>query len=265
MKKTLAIAGLALWIFGSGWYYTCKIKERCYNGSSPGTTEESLVQSVYPLLFEWESDKPLTGTGFIAWRDSLTALATTGNILQLVGLYSLSEVNRTKEMDLGLARAKMVRALFPGIPDSQISLKSMEDSGLSPASGKQMQALSAAIKVAEKSVDIAIGNYTIYFPSNSAVKTADPKADLYLDDLAAYLKKSSKTVELTGHTDDIGPNSVNYSMGLLRAESIRTALVERGVPVDRISVSSKGEEKPLGPNDTEGNRALNRRTEIVVK
>ncbi|MHC1773862.1 MAG: OmpA family protein [Lentimicrobium sp.] len=265
MKKTLAIAGLALWIFGSGWYYTCRIKERCYNGSSPGTTEAGPVQSGYPLLFDWESDKPLTGTDFIAWRDSLTALVTSGNKLQLVGLYSLSETNRTTEMDLGLARAKMVRELFPGIPDSLISLKSMEDRGLSSGSGKQIPALSAEISVAEEPEVIAIGNYIIYFPSNSAVKISDPKADLYLDDLAAYLKKSSKTVELTGHTDDIGLNNVNYSMGLLRAESIRSALVERGVPVDRISVSSKGEENPLSPNDTEENRAKNRRTEIVVK
>jgi len=45
MKKFLAIAGLALWLVGSGWYYTCKIKEQCYNGSPPpgpvaGKTEQ---------------------------------------------------------------------------------------------------------------------------------------------------------------------------------------------------------------------------------
>lgn len=268
MKKTLAIAGLALWIFGSGWYYTCKIKDRCYNGSSPGQTEANQVQSGYPLLFDWESEKPMTGTGFPVWRDSLTELVKSGNVLQLAGLFSLSEANQTSEKDLGMARAKMVRVLFPDIPDSMISLTSMENNGLVSADGNPIQALLAEIKVAEKTNVLgtkAKGIYIINFPSNSAEKIANSQADQYLDDLATTLKNSSKTVEVIGHTDNIGPDEVNYSMGLLRAESIRSALVARGIPVTRISVSSKGEEQPVGLNDTEENRAKNRRTEIVVK
>lgn len=268
MKKTLAIAGLALWIFGSGWYYTCKIKDRCYNGSSPGQTEVNPLQSGYLLLFDWESDKPLTGTGFPVWRDSLMALVKSGNVLQLSGLFSSSETNQTIEKDLGLARAKMVRSLFPDIPDSLISLTSMEDNGLTPADGNPVPALLAEIKVAE-TVEapeaIASDKYTIYFPSNSAEKIVNSQSDQYLDNLATTLKNSSKTVEIIGHTDNIGPDGINYSMGLLRAESIRAALVARRIPVARISVSSKGEEQPAGPNDTEENRAKNRRTEIVVK
>jgi outer membrane protein OmpA-like peptidoglycan-associated protein len=268
MKKTLAIAGLALWIIGSGWYYTCKIKDQCYNGSSPGQKEAKALQSTYPLLFDWESDKPLTGTGFPAWRDSLTALVKPGNVLQLTGLFSLSESNQSVENDLGLARAKMVRSLFAGIPDSLISLTSMEDNRLSPDDGNPVPALLADITVEEavKVPDaIAPDKYTIYFPSNSAKKIANLQVDQYLDNLAIALKNSSKTVEIIGHTDNIGPDEVNYSMGLLRAESIRSVLVARGIPVARISVSSKGEEQPAGPNDTEENRAKNRRTEIVVK
>ncbi len=268
MKKALAIAGLALWIFGSGWYYTCKIKDRCYNGSSPGQTEANPVQSGYPLLFDWESDKPLTGTRFPVWRDSLIELVKPGNVLQLSGLFSRSETNQTSEKNLGLARAKMVRGLFPDIPDSLISLTSMADDGLSSADGNPVPALLAEIKVAEtiKAPEaIASDKFTIYFPTNSAEKIVNYPADQYLDNLATGLKNSSKTVEIIGHTDNIGPDEVNYSMGLLRAESIQSALVVRGIPVARISVSSKGEKQPTSPNDTEENRAKNRRTEIVVK
>lgn len=272
MKKTLAIAGLVLWIAGSGWYYTCKIKERCYNGSSPGQAEVGKMQggseTINPLMFAWESEKPLTGTGFTLWRDSLTQLANQGTKLQLSGLYNQSEKNRTNKKDLGLARAKMARALFPGVPDALISLTSRMDNSLSSKDGKPIIAVTAEIIVSEKSdspEDIALDIGSIYFPSNSSDKAADPRTDKLLNKLAASLKNSSKTLEIIGHTDNVGSDEVNYSMGLLRARSIRSSLIAMGAPASQITASSKGEKQPVGPSETEAGRAKNRRTEIIVK
>jgi OmpA-OmpF porin, OOP family len=272
MKKTLAIAGLALWIFGSGWYYTCKIKERCFNGSSPGQTETNQIQgnpeNNYAVVFDWNSEKPVTGTRFVAWRDSLTALAKSGKIIDFSGLYNQSEKNSTKETNLGLARATLVRALFPDIPDSLFSLTSRVDNGLTSENGTALMALITGIMEKEKAASPtspALTNTTIYFPSNSAGKIADSKIDLYLDNLSAALKNSPKTLEIIGHTDNVGSDETNYKMGLLRANSIRSILLDRGVPASKISASSKGETQPVASNDSEDGRAKNRRTEIVVK
>lgn len=269
MKKTLAIAGLALWMIGSGWYYTCKIKERCYDGSSPGRAETELNQSGnvadYPLMFDRDSEKPFTGTGFIAMRDSLTALIRPGTKLQLSGLFGPGETNPTAEQDLGLARAKMARALFPGIPDSLFSFTSRPDSVLFANVDSKLPAVEASLIEAALPEVVDIGNYTINFPSNSAARISEPATDIYLDKLVEVLKNSDKVVEITGHTDNIGTNEVNLKMGLWRANSIKSLLTAKGVPASKISTTSKGEEQPLASNDSEDGRAKNRRIEIIVK
>lgn len=269
MKKTLAIAGLALWMTGSGWYYTCKIKERCYDGSSPGLAETEVNQSGIiadnPLMFDRNSEKPLAGAGFSAWRDSLTTLVKPGSKLQISGLFSPDEKNLTTEPDLGIARAKMARAMFPGIPDSLILFESRSDGELLATEGSKLYAIEASVIAATLPEVAEIGNFSINFPSNSTSPISDPATDLYLDKLVEVLKNSDKVLEITGHTDNIGTNEVNQKVGLMRANSTRSLLISKGVPSSKISTFSKGEDQPAFSNETEEGRAKNRRIEIIVK
>ncbi|MBW6492192.1 MAG: OmpA family protein [Lentimicrobium sp.] len=269
MKKTLAIAGLALWMIGSGWYYTCKIKERCYDGSSPGHSETEVNQSGiiadYPLMFDWESEKPMIGTGFVVWRDSLASLIKPGSKLKLSGLFSPEEKNLTSEQDLGLARARLARTLFSGVPDSLILIESRTDGGLLASAGSKLAAVDISVVETVSNEVEEIGSFTINFPSNSAARISDPATDIYLDKLVEVLKNSDKTIEITGHTDNIGTNEINEKMGLMRANAIRSVLISKGVPAAKILTFSKGEELPAFSNDTEEGRSKNRRIEIIVK
>jgi OOP family OmpA-OmpF porin len=49
-----------------------------------------------------------------------------------------------------------------------------------------------------------------------------------------------------------------------RAEAVRSYLVSKGLPSDKISAVGKGKANPVAPNDTADGRANNRRVEIVV-
>ena len=94
-----------------------------------------------------------------------------------------------------------------------------------------------------------------------------PSGDLgdYLNNLSEYLKaNASKKVLITGHTDNIGSDGSNRLLGTWRAEYLQTYLIDSGVPAERISIESKGEEAPVADNNTEAGRAQNRRIEIAI-
>jgi len=97
--------------------------------------------------------------------------------------------------------------------------------------------------------------------------TMPDEAKAELDQLVAKLKAepNGAFIEIEGHTDNAGPNAVNYKLGLERAEAVKRYLYEQHqVPLHKISVISYGEEKPITPNKTKDGRAQNRRVVIKV-
>jgi outer membrane protein OmpA-like peptidoglycan-associated protein len=71
-------------------------------------------------------------------------------------------------------------------------------------------------------------------------------------------------IELSAHTDDLGSDKYNDRLSSLRGQAVAKWLKERGVEADRIESKGYGKRKPLVPNDSDENRALNRRVEIKV-
>lgn len=83
--------------------------------------------------------------------------------------------------------------------------------------------------------------------------------------LAEVLNKNpQRTVLIEGYTDSTGTASHNQELSERRAQSVRSALQERGISGDRISTRGYGQQFPVAPNDTAGNRQMNRRVEIVL-
>ena len=76
-------------------------------------------------------------------------------------------------------------------------------------------------------------------------------------------------VSLEGHTDSVGSEEYNLSLGERRGDSVQRALEEKGITSDRMTTKSYGEERPAEPNtnpdgsDNPAGRAKNRRTEII--
>ena len=69
-------------------------------------------------------------------------------------------------------------------------------------------------------------------------------------------------IELVGHTCDIGPEAYNQTLSERRAKGIFDYLVSQGVPAGDIDTRGEGERTPQVPNDSDANRARNRRVEI---
>ncbi len=74
---------------------------------------------------------------------------------------------------------------------------------------------------------------------------------------------SKVTVE--GHCDERGTNEYNMALGLKRARAAYDELVGAGVPADKLSIVSYGEELPKDPSSSEDAYAKNRRVHFNVK
>jgi len=72
------------------------------------------------------------------------------------------------------------------------------------------------------------------------------------------------TLRVEGHTDNTGNPAFNDQLSLRRAEAVRAAMIERGVPSGRLVAAGYGQNNPVGDNNTEDGRARNRRIEIRI-
>ncbi len=103
----------------------------------------------------------------------------------------------------------------------------------------------------------------ITFASGST--SLDDGASALMDSLAILVDDCAPVpVEIGGHTDSDGPAEANLRLSQERADSVRDALIERGIDAARLTAVGYGEAEPLVPNDTEENKARNRRIELLL-
>lgn len=119
-------------------------------------------------------------------------------------------------------------------------------------------------KIDEVQLERVKDRMVVYFPYKSIRREDNDAIDDYLARLAQQLISSGQKVSITGHTDFVGEPKDNLSVGLRRAESIRAALIKKGVPKGQIRCYSKGDTQPVATNDTPLGRYKNRRVEIRV-
>lgn len=110
---------------------------------------------------------------------------------------------------------------------------------------------------------------SLLFPSGSAV--VNKRGKEALAKLAGVLNTTKDiNVEVEGHTDTVPINTKvypdNWALSTARATSIvRILMGDYSVNPDRIKASGRGEHEPIASNSTDGGRALNRRTEIIIE
>ena len=71
------------------------------------------------------------------------------------------------------------------------------------------------------------------------------------------------SIQVVGHTCDIGPVRHNQGLSERRAQSVVDYLVANGIQENEIEWEGRGQHEPRYPNDSEENRARNRRVEIT--
>lgn len=109
-----------------------------------------------------------------------------------------------------------------------------------------------------------IATYAQFFDFDKDVVKSEFKSRLqHAADLIKNNPNLSRVI-IAGHTDNIGRFEYNQELGRRRAQAVLDLLLKYGVSPDRLSLVSFGDQKPVVPNNTEENRARNRRVEFHV-
>lgn len=116
-------------------------------------------------------------------------------------------------------------------------------------------------KLSDRGIVLTLGD--VLFTTGKA--DLSPPANASIDKLAQFLMNHpDRNLSIEGHTDSVGSDSYNDALSERRAESVKTALVARGVSAERITAKGLGKRFPVASNSTAQGRQLNRRVEVVV-
>lgn len=117
-----------------------------------------------------------------------------------------------------------------------------------------------AVSIREDKVVI---NGVIGFKTASA--TLQPNALPLLKQVAStLLAAATLSLEIQGHTDDVGNAAANIRLSKRRAEAIRAVLVKNGVAARRLVATGFGPTRPRATNKTAAGREQNRRVEFLI-
>ena len=113
----------------------------------------------------------------------------------------------------------------------------------------------------EENAKLELNN--IVFETNSAELTTISYTEL--DRVVEVLKINTKLkFEISAHTDNVGSDIYNLKLSEKRAKSVVEYLIDKGVSKENLIAKGYGESKPIAPNDTDENKAKNRRVELEI-
>jgi len=104
----------------------------------------------------------------------------------------------------------------------------------------------------------------ILFDSGKAI--IKPQSQGIINKIATVMNENPDwNFQIIGHTDSDGDTDKNLKLSKQRAESVKQALVAKGIKTKRLSTLGKGESEPLNTNNSPEEKANNRRVEFIKK
>jgi len=113
----------------------------------------------------------------------------------------------------------------------------------------------------EKGETIRLSN--VFFDFGKATLRTESFAEL--DRVVALLNENNNlTIQIQGHTDNVGDDSSNLTLSDNRAKAVKNYILKKGIKDSRVISKGFGETKPLNKNVTEQERQENRRVEFLI-
>jgi|GEM_PF-4621126 len=111
------------------------------------------------------------------------------------------------------------------------------------------------------SFDMPVVLEGVYFQAGSSSLMIDSFQNLNY--IVSILKQYPELkIEIGGHTDSLGDAQFNLKLSQLRAESVLSYLISKGVSSNQLEAKGYGETQPIDDNSTKNGRRKNRRVEI---
>lgn len=135
------------------------------------------------------------------------------------------------------------------------------DTIVSIPEGYDEQLCNLSLKPIQKDMVVQLKN--IQFESDSYILMRSSHTEL--DKVFKLLEANPELqIEILAHTDDIGTDDYNNQLSSKRGEAALEYLVKKGISRERLTSHGYGKHRPLVPNTSDANRAINRRVEFKV-
>ena len=237
-----------------------------------------VTQELYSYRESIEKDNP---TLLIAWQSEMARYNRTGNFDSRIFDQYFSEEIRLRRLRTDVILSE---DLYPRPGDEQYILEAYSCSEIEQILGDwrfcsdcseddrtllrdklntifNNRCLSANTQ--STPIQGSINVESILFDTNSDV--IKPESYIIIEKLFQKLTQfPNMEIEIGGHTDSVGDAAENQSLSQRRSDSVKKALIEKGIDGSRLVARGYGEYKPLYTNSTAEGRKKNRRTEIKV-
>ncbi|WP_072870511.1 OmpA/MotB family protein [Desulfofundulus thermosubterraneus] len=219
----------------------------------------------------------------ITYADMITLL-----LIFFIVMYSLSQVDIKKFRMLAESLSKAMGgggvilenlgpSVVPGISGTETEAQTREDVADQAEMENirrellrevQRQGLGARVSATIEERGIVLSfQEEVLFKLGSAELT--PRAREIIAAVAPVLLKTPNYIRIEGHTDNLPINTERYPSNWELSTARATAVVQELIrtanfPPQRLSAVGYGEYRPRVPNDSEANRQLNRRVDVVI-
>ncbi len=174
----------------------------------------------------------------------------------LIGLMELMEIPETEDTQITIED-------ITGLHSREKSL--VENITRFVQSSKQKQNISS--RVLKGKIIVSIKGKALF---NSGSASLNRTAISIFDDIIQILYDYPEyNINIKGHTDNVPISTTifpsNWELSAVRATTVLKYLISKGITPQRLTATGYGDVMPLVPNDSEENRAKNRRVEFVLE
>lgn len=124
----------------------------------------------------------------------------------------------------------------------------------------EMQLKDLNARKTDRGMVVTLGD--VLFDSGQARLLADGNSSM-VKIANVFRDNPQRKALIEGYTDSVGGADANYALSERRASAVMSALINLGVPAERLSMKAHGEEQPVASNSTAAGRQLNRRVEVL--
>lgn len=110
----------------------------------------------------------------------------------------------------------------------------------------------------DEGLAVPMNNLFFEFGKHNVLPASIPE----LTRISGIIQRYNLKVEIAGHTDDVSDDKFNQQLSEKRADAVKDFLISKGCSMSLLVTKGYGESKPVAPNDSEENRAKNRRVEL---
>jgi chemotaxis protein MotB len=168
----------------------------------------------------------------------------------------------------------VVAALTTPEPPAATALPETDPAPAVPPEFEAVMALVAA-RAERRDLELLLDHQQLRLEVGDSILFASGTAELgpagltLLEELVTALADDRVKISVEGHTDDVPINTPrfpsNWELSSIRATTVARELIAYGIPRERLRVTGYADTRPRAPNDSDANRALNRRVSLVLE